>query len=116
MTTYNKGDVVLVPFPFSNQIGSKKRPAIIISSQNYNKSKQDLIIMAITSQISKTLKLGECAIQDWKLAGLLKQSSIKPLISSIEQSLILKKLGNLSPSDITSLNKILKEILDLSFL
>ncbi len=113
MIVYNKGDVILVPFPFSDQIGSKKRPAIIVSSSNYNKSKPDLIIMALTSQISKTLNLGECVIKDWKQAGLLKQSLIKPLISSIEQTLVLKKLGSLSSTDMTSLNKVLKEILDL---
>ena len=32
MTTYNKGDIVLVPFPFSDQTATKKRPAVIISS------------------------------------------------------------------------------------
>ncbi len=36
MTIYNRGDVVLVPFPFSNQTIMKKRPAVIISSDVYN--------------------------------------------------------------------------------
>jgi len=49
MTAYNRGDIVLVPFPFSNQTTIKKRPAAIISSQRYNAASQDIIIMAVTS-------------------------------------------------------------------
>jgi mRNA interferase MazF len=52
MTAYNFGDIILVPFPFTDQTYSKKRPAIIISSNTYNQQKPDLIIMAITSQVS----------------------------------------------------------------
>jgi len=44
------GDVVLVPFPFTSQTTSKKRPAVVISSRAYNFAKPDLVMMAITSQ------------------------------------------------------------------
>jgi mRNA interferase MazF len=50
-TGYRFGDVVLVPFPFTDQTGAKKRPAIIVSSQAYHQRRRDLIIMAVTSQI-----------------------------------------------------------------
>ena len=49
MIVYKKGDVVLVPFPFSNQTAAKKRPAVIISSDAYNNISSDIVIMAITS-------------------------------------------------------------------
>jgi mRNA-degrading endonuclease toxin of MazEF toxin-antitoxin module len=42
MIRYNKGDVVLVPFPFSDQTTTKKRPAVIISSDTYNDASQDV--------------------------------------------------------------------------
>jgi len=54
---YEKGDVVLVPFPFSNQSTIKKRPAIVISSSTYNKIFSDVVIMAITSQTEKAIAL-----------------------------------------------------------
>ena len=72
MTTYSFGDILLVPFPFTDQTSSKKRPAVIISSNNYNQQKLDLIIMAITSQISLPLTLGELEIVDFSAAGLIK--------------------------------------------
>ena len=49
MTVYKRGDVVLVPFPFSNQTDVKRRPAVIISSDAYNNIASDSVIMAITS-------------------------------------------------------------------
>lgn len=113
MTAYERGDVVLVPFPFSNQITTKKRPAVIISSNVYNNASSDIVIMAITTQIEKTVGVGECLIKDWQIAGLLKPSAIKPAISTIEQTLVLKKLGKLLPDDLTLMGNTLKEFLDL---
>jgi mRNA interferase MazF len=113
MTAYEKGDVVLVPFPFSNQTDFKKRPAVVISASSYNSSAHDVVIMAVTSQIEKTVGVGECLIANWQEAGLLKPSALKTAISTIEQSLILKKLGKLSQSDLLSMDGSLKEFLDL---
>jgi mRNA interferase MazF len=53
------GDVVLVPFPFTNQIASKKRPAVIVSNRTYNAAKPDVVLMAVTSQLRASAALGE---------------------------------------------------------
>ncbi len=53
------GDVVLVPFPFTNQAASKKRPAIVVSNGNYNRTKPDVVVMAVTSQFRPSPTLGE---------------------------------------------------------
>lgn len=113
MTAYERGNIVLVPFPFTDQTTTKKRPAVVISSNSYNTTSPDIVIMAITSQIEKSFGIGECLIKDWKDAGLLKPSSIKPAISTIEQTLVLKKLGKLASEDLISMNNALKELLDL---
>lgn len=111
MTAYKRGDVVLIPFPFSNQTDAKKRPAVIISSDAYNNISSDIVIMAITSQTEKTIGIGECLIQEWRDAGLLKPSAVKPAISTIEQTLVLKKLGKISLQDLISMDAALKEFL-----
>ncbi len=113
MTNYERGDIVLVPFPFSDQTTTKKRPAVIISSDTYNSLSADCVIMAVTSRTNKISSVGECLIDDWNKAGLLKPSAIKSAISTIERTLILKKLGRLSQRDIRSLEEALKELLDL---
>jgi len=37
MTDYKFGDIVLVSFPFTDQSTTKKRPALIVSSDSYNR-------------------------------------------------------------------------------
>ena len=110
-TIYSFGDIILVPFPFTDQTTTKKRPAAIISSRVYNAERPDIIIMAITSQVRNIGKTGETALTDWQEAGLLKPSIIKPVITTLEKDLVIKKLGHLSDNDKQSLREILLTII-----
>jgi len=111
MTPFEFGDIVLVPFPFTDQSATKKRPAVIISSNAYNSERPDLIIMAVTSQIKPTAIIGEVIVQDWQGAGLLKPSAIKPVITTIEKPLVIKTMGRLKDNDRIALQESLKVIL-----
>ena len=62
--TPTRGAVVLVPFPFTDQSGAKKRPAVVVSSDGYNASRPDCVIMAITSQVRSPLGFGEALVAD----------------------------------------------------
>ncbi len=114
MTTYNFGDVLLVPFPFTDQTTTKKRPTIVISSDSYNQSKLDLVLIAVTSQVKTPLQFGETLITDWSKAGLLKISVIKPIITTLEKQLVIKKLGKLETADIRALQSLLQQIIEIS--
>jgi mRNA interferase MazF len=94
---YEFGDVVLVPFPFTNQAASKQRPAVVVSSRAYNSARLDVVVMAITSQISSRATSEEVCIESWKPAGLLKPSVIKPVFATIEQS--IRQIGVLDAAD-----------------
>lgn len=111
MTTYKFGDIILVPFPFTNQTTSKKRPAVVVSSDEYNTGRPDLIIMAITSRLHQVNKLGEKLVADWQSAGLLKPSVFKPILATIENTLVLRKLGSLKSEDRHTIELILQDIL-----
>jgi mRNA interferase MazF len=110
-TAYEFGDVVLVPFPFTDQTGSKQRPAVVVSSARYNDERPDLVIMAVTSQLRPPGVAGDVAIVHWRAAGLLKSSVIKPVITTIERSLVRRKLGRLEAHDRASLGDALRELL-----
>lgn len=99
MTRFEFGDVVLVPFPFTDQSATKKRPAVVISSQAYNAARPDLVIMAVTSQLRPTNAFGEVVVEQWREAGLLKPSAIKPVITTIEKGLVIKSMGKLLGED-----------------
>jgi len=111
MTSYNFGDVVLVPFPFTDQTGGKKRPAVVVSSATYNSARVDLILMAITSQTKAATAYGEVMVKEWQKAGLLKPSVIKPVLTTIEKRLVLRHLGQIEQSDRTTLQQALRAIL-----
>ena len=68
------GDVVLVPFPFTDQSAVKKRPAIIVSSRVYQQDRPDVILLAVTSREKSATGVGDFRIQHWAEAGLLKPS------------------------------------------
>ena len=116
MTTYNFGDVLLVPFPFTDQTTTKKRPTIVISSDSYNQSKLDLLLIAVTSQVKIPLQFGEILITEWSNAGLLKTSVIKPIITTLEKQLVIKKLGKLATPDIEALQNLLQQIIGITWM
>lgn len=110
MTKYKKGDVVLVEVVFSEGVGSKRRPALVISSENYHKSRQEVIIVAITSNIERNL-VGDTKIEEWEDAGLLYPSLVTGIIQTVKSSMIIRRLGNLTTRDFQKVQKNLKRSL-----
>jgi mRNA interferase MazF len=69
-TTFERGDVVLVGFIFSDESGAKRRPALIVSSSQYQVGRREVIVAAITSNTRRRL-FGDHAVREWRRAGLL---------------------------------------------
>ncbi|MGH9604199.1 MAG: type II toxin-antitoxin system PemK/MazF family toxin [Terracidiphilus sp.] len=108
---YDFGDVVPVPFPFTNQIASKQRPAVVVSSRAYNIARPDVIVMAITSQLHSMPALGEVWIGEWQRANLLKPSTIKPVFATLEERMVIRQLGVLQPQDVSALRTAINAVL-----
>ena len=100
---FDFGDVVLVPFPFTSQAVSKKRPAVVVSNRSYNDSRPDIVVMAVTSQVRPGA--GDVGVARWQAAGLLKPSVIKLVVATLERSLVIRKLGSLDLADQATLRK-----------
>ena len=96
---YQFGDVVLVPFPFTDQSAAKKRPGVVVSSTEYHKARRDLILMAATSQMRSTDTFGELIVHDWQTAKFLKPSALKPVLATLDRSLVIGTPGRLSAGD-----------------
>lgn len=108
---FDFGDVVLVPFPFSDQSGTKKRPAVVVSIAGYNIGRRDIVIMAITSRVPAQLGYGEAMVDDWRGAGLVKVSVLKPVFTTIEQGLVMRVMGHLSAADLQTLQRLLENVI-----
>ena len=102
--SYDKWDIVLVPFPFTDLTTSKKRPALIISPNEYNKN-LDIVIVFITSKLDLEYRAGDYKIQEWEKSNLPKPSMLRMKFATIDKSLVVKKLGRLSEKDMSQFRK-----------
>ncbi|MBI3959634.1 MAG: type II toxin-antitoxin system PemK/MazF family toxin [Chloroflexi bacterium] len=110
-TSYKQGDVLLAPFPFTDQSGSKQRPAVVLSGDEYNRTHPDVILAPITGQIRSAGD--EVSLVDWQTAGLLKPSVVKPVLSSFDVRLVRRTLGALTSADLVQVRALFARILAL---
>lgn len=95
-TSYRRGDVVLVPFPFTDLSSSKQRPALVISADAFNTIRDDVLVAAITSQIPAPLAADEFMIPGSELTacGLPKPSVLKlSKLVAVHHQLVIKRIG-----------------------
>jgi mRNA interferase MazF len=112
MTSYEHGDVVLVRFIFTNETGAKCRPAVIISTNDYHRGRQEAIMAAITSNVDRLL-VGDHLIAGWQEAGLLFPSVATGIIRTIKQAMIERRLGVMPPADMQAIREKLWQVLGL---
>lgn len=90
-------DLLLMPFPYSDLSGSKVRPVLVISNNQFNNSSQDLIVCCVTSNITKefyTVLLEKDSLEEGKL---FEDCCVKvENIAKIEKSKIIKKIGKIN--------------------
>jgi mRNA interferase MazF len=86
----SRNDVVLLPIPFTDLTSRKVRPAIILGRNG-----PDLFLAPISSVLSNT----DFPLQEWNAAGLNVPSGIKAQLATVEERLVLKVVGKLTPQD-----------------
>ena len=102
-------DVVVVPFPFTDRRATKRRPALIVSSANFNRTHEQSILAMITSVGNNWPS--DVAIQDWREAGLNVPCKVRFKLFTLDDTLIVRKLGTLSKRDGVVAKKALGHIL-----
>ena len=112
MTSCEQRDVILVRFVFSEGTGFKKRPALVLSSSAYHRSRKEIILAAITSNVDRVL-VGDTILGDWKKANLLFPSLVAGVIQTIRNEMVERKLGTLSLNDFAKVQKSIKTALGL---
>lgn len=108
MTPFKQGDVILIPFPFTDFSTLKQRPAVIISTNNFNRRGDDVVVVAVSSHLlGKGMYEYRLSEVERKAAGLPLPSSIKlGKVVTIDQRLARKHVGKLSSE---TMKKILSE-------
>lgn len=95
--SFDRGDVVLVPFPFTDLTTQKQRPGLVISSKSFNDSSPDAILLAITSQVPTDLQHSDyrLSVDEQKREACPKSVVKAAKVVTLSQALIRKPLGRL---------------------
>ena len=104
--------MVLIDFPFSDESVKKLRPALIVSSAGYHNGRREVVIAAITSNVTRQL-FGDHLVSEWRSAGLLFPSTVTGIIRTIKQSMIRRRLGCLPKADLAHVEVALRGSLGL---
>lgn len=103
-----KGDIILVPFPFTDLSGTKSRPALILFADDL-----DATLCFISTQI-KWKESHDVILTPSSQNGLKKESLIRlSKIATVDKDLILGKIGSLNTSEIQEVNSSMIELFDL---
>ena len=105
-------DLLIVPFPFSDQSGRKVRPVIVISNNLFNNYSEDVIVIGVTSNVKKERYALTLLSNDLEEGKLFTSCMIKvENILRLEKGLIIKKIGKISEQKLQEVFPILDTII-----
>ncbi|MBC7587312.1 MAG: type II toxin-antitoxin system PemK/MazF family toxin [Chitinophagaceae bacterium] len=104
-----KGDIILIPFPFTDFTGNKLRPAVVLIETDY-----DLTVCFITTRL-KWKEGTDIELSSSSITGIKKPSLIRlSKMATVDKLLAVGKLGELQPKEILEMNTKLKKLFQLT--
>jgi mRNA interferase MazF len=99
-------DIVVVPFPFTEKNTVRHRPAVVITTEDFNNTHDHLILAMITSARNSSWA-SDVTIRDWQSSQLRVSCKIRLKLFALPKSLVIRKLGRLSDRDREAFCKVL---------
>ncbi|MEQ9530333.1 MAG: type II toxin-antitoxin system PemK/MazF family toxin [Haliea sp.] len=103
-------DVVVVPFPFTDRLTSKRRPALVLSTASFNTASGHAVMAMITSARHSSWPL-DVAIQTLQSAGLPAASCVRMKLFTLDLRLVIRKAGTLHEDDVKRVREALVQLL-----
>jgi mRNA interferase MazF len=111
-TMYKQGDILLIPIPFSDLTSSKKRPVLVLSNNDYNTKTEDIIVAAVTSNITSKDYNILISNKDMQEGNLHVNSCVRvDKIYTLSQSIVIKKFGTVKPEVINNIKEKLSKLI-----
>jgi mRNA-degrading endonuclease toxin of MazEF toxin-antitoxin module len=113
---YRRGDVVLVPFPYTDDDTFKQRPALVVQSDSLITGFQQRVMAQITTQprVGASRVQVKVASVEGKAMGLLTDSSlVLDKLETLDDSLVIKTLGKAPPHTMALVDNALRATFDL---
>ncbi len=110
-----RGDIVLIRFPFTDLSSTKVRPALVISNENYNTNQYNVVLLLITSNISRISSedyLLNTNDPEFKNTGLKQASTFRVgKIHTLNKKLLKWKLGSVGYNTLKEIENRLRNLL-----
>jgi len=103
-------DVVVVPFPFTDKVGTKRRPALVVSSASFN-GHHDQVVLAMITSAKQSDWPSDVQLEEWTAAGLTVPCRVRFKLFTLDRGTVLKKAGALSPHDRATVQRALSQSL-----
>ncbi len=110
--SYDRFDVVLVLFPFTEKKGQKQRPAVVISNGKFNAEHQHSIVAMVTTA-SVTKWPSDLQIGGYTEAGLLTPCVARAKLFTIADTLVVGRVGTLLPEDAERIDGWVKDLVSI---
>jgi len=113
-SSFEQGEIVVAPIPFSSQFSAKIRPALVISKKAYNNKSEDVIVLKVTSKGKDYPFDVKLSAKDF-VAGKLKHESVIqadfPVV--IEKRSVSQEIGKISAQKLKEVKQKIKELYEL---
>ena len=104
-------DIVLVPIPFTDLTSKRRRPVVVISNDKYNHNKDDVVVVAMTSNLKAADYSFSITYADLTIGSLKRPSRVRvDRIYTLAQSIIAKKFGQISEAAFDKIRQLLSEL------
>ncbi len=108
---FDRFDIVVVPFPFTDKAASKRRPALVLSgAEAFNREAAHSVMAMITSADNSPWPL-DTPISDLRSAGLSSPSIIRMKLFTLDHRFVLRKAGRLSLADAKKITQAVRKAL-----
>ena len=108
-------EIVLVPFPYSDQYNKKVRPGLVISNNLFNNNSDDVVLCAVTSNLHNSDFCVEINAEDMDSGVLYTKSLVKAeSIFKIEKSLVIKSIGAINKTKFSEVLCMVKKLIEPS--
>lgn len=113
-TMLKQGDIILIPVPFTDLTSQKKRPAVIISTTAYNEKNDDIVVVALTSNVEDRDFSIILTTEDLEQGSLKVTSMIRAdKIYTLSKSIVLKTFGQVKPDILPKIRDAVLKLINL---
>jgi mRNA interferase MazF len=113
MAKFSRGDIVILPFPFSDATGAKLRPSLVLAELPFLGGMDYLVCMISSNKTSDPHSL-EILPSDLTKGRLAVQSYLRPLyLFGTEGNVIVRRIGVVNPALLSRVVKAIVSVVDL---